>query len=154
MKRRQAIFLVVIAIAISVAGLLSAPTPTARASDYGGDGTPLACSGIYAVGGSVPVKARDGRVVGYSRMYWSNSCRGNWVRAWSSDGAVRRFRSTIWVGIPPGPTRRWATADDNTHSYHFTRYLRVPATQKMCASTDIWDNRTRDWAHTGSYCRT
>lgn len=86
-------------------------------------------------------------------MWWSNSCQGNWTRAWTVDGRPTTIESTIAQGIPPGPTRRFAGANDYA-SVHFTLYIRASPTEKMCSSTKMWDTRTLNWAFAGVYCRT
>ncbi|MGV8880845.1 MAG: hypothetical protein ACOH19_01720 [Rhodoglobus sp.] len=143
-------------LAVTGALLVGGALP-ASADDYGGyggyDGNPVNCTGNFTVGAAVPVNASDGRVVGYSQMWWSNSCQANWTRAWTVDGSSTWMESDIYQSRPPGPTRRFATAVDTYTSYHFTMYIRAGATETMCGSTKMWDARTANWAFSGVYCR-
>lgn len=144
--------------AVVATGLLALLTisASAQAADGGNfDGNPVNCSNNWNVGAAVPVVARDGRVIGYSQMRWSDTCQGNWTRAWTVSGQPTTMESTIAQGIPPSPTRRFAVASDYSSS-HFTMYVRAGTTEKMCGSTKMWDVTTVDWAFTagGVYCRT
>jgi hypothetical protein len=129
--------------------------PAANASDGGNGigGSPVNCTGNWTVGPAVPAKASDGRVIGYSQMWWSNSCQGNWTRAWTVSGQATTMESTIAQGIPPGPNRRFAIANDYAN-VHFTLWVPASPTEKMCGSTQMWDTHTLNWAFTGVYCRT
>lgn len=146
-------------IALGSAALLTASsvvgsTNSALAADGGNyDGNPTGCTSNWVVGAVVPVKASDGRTVGWSAMYWSNSCQANWTRAWTADGSKTTMESTIFQSRPPGPDRRFAIANDYG-TYHFTMYVRAGAHETMCAATQMWDPRTLNWAFTGTYCRT
>lgn len=130
-------------------------TMSASAQDRGNgiDGNPTECTNNWQVGRSEPVKATDGRIVGYSQMWWSESCQANWVRAYTVSGDDAVMESSIWQGRPPGPDREFVFAFDYAND-HFTMYLHAGRGQKMCGSTSIWDVRKENWAFTGSYCRT
>jgi len=145
------------AVAVLTAGLLTLAVgvPSAGAADYGHGigGNPVNCANNWTVGSAVPVKAGDGRVVGYSQMWWSNSCQGNWTRAWTVSGQPTTIESDIFQGIPPGPNRKFAIANDYAN-VHFTLYIGVQPTERMCGSTKIWDIPTTNWAFSGTYCRT
>lgn len=144
------------AILVLTAAILASTTVSASASDYGGyggyDGNPANCTGNLTVGAAVPVRASDGRTVGYSQMWWSNSCQANWTRAWTVSGQPTTMESSIFQSRPPGPDRRFAIAYDYS-SYHYTMYIRAGVHETMCGSTKMWDTQTRNWAFAGVYCR-
>lgn len=147
----KVVTMLVLAAAILAGGAV--PASAWDAGGYGGwDGNPVNCTGNYPVGPAVPVKARDGRIVGYSQMWWSNSCRGNWTRAWTVSGQPTTIESTIFQSTPPSPTRRFAIANDYS-AIHFTMYIRSAANERMCSSSQMWDTRTLNWAFSGVYCR-
>lgn len=143
-----------LATAVVLVGLTTTP---AAATDWGGaggyDGDPSTCSGNIDVGAPVPVKAKDGRTVGYTQMRWSNGCQANWVRAWTVNNQKTTIQSQIFQSRPPGPDRRFAGADDY-ESLHYTMYIRAGAHEKMCGGTKMWDVPTLAWAFSGVYCRT
>lgn len=67
------------------------------------------------------------------------------------------MESTIFQGIPPGPNRKFAFANDYANDYanvHVTLYIGAQPTERMCGSTKIWDVQTANWALAGVYCRT
>jgi hypothetical protein len=84
-------------------------------------------------------------------MWWSNSCQANWTLAWTISGEAAVMESTIFQSRPPGPTRRFAIANDYAPS-HFTMYIHAGPHEKMCSSTQIWDTQTLNWAFSGVHC--
>lgn len=142
--------------ALTVAVFVGLSAGSASAADWGGaggyDGNPTTCTSNINVGAAVPVKASDGRIVGYSQMRWSYGCQANWTKAWTVNGQPTTINSDIFQNRPPAPDRRFAVAEDYASS-HFTMYIRAGATERMCGSTKMWDVPTGKWAFSGVYCR-
>lgn len=116
-----------VALAISATAVLALGTPSAHATDYGGDGNPASgCTGGYTVA-SAPV-VYDGNTVGLVELRWSAACGGNWTRTTSYIGA-RDLYSKVYLQNDPG----LAATSFDTATSHFTRYIRVNPSDRVCA---------------------
>jgi hypothetical protein len=114
-------------VGLALAGTV-ALAPSASATDYGGDGNPATdCPNAYTAA-SAPITDSAGTTIGLVELRWSYSCSGNWTRTTSYNGT----RSLVSVVGNSDDTVE-ASADD-VASQNFTPYLRVPASQRMCAA--------------------
>lgn len=104
---------------------------TASATDYGGNGNPATdCSGGYTVASAQVVY--DFQTVGLVELRWSAACQGNWTRTTSYIGS-RPLYSQIYVQA--NETVKASAGD--TATSHFTPYLRVAPSTRMCSFGQI-----------------
>jgi hypothetical protein len=128
---------------VLTAALAVTNQPVAQAADWGGNGSPTACTDAYTVNQSPIYGVRGptaGVLLGWAQLRWSNMCNANWSRVvLIGTGA---YRNTVTVEQQINSEGRAAGATDWVKPYPngaitWTPYLRL-ANRNSVACARAW----------------